>query len=105
MLRRSKVWHSNDQYRRIVWQCNAKFKDKTWCKTPHLTEEEIKAAFVKMVNKLIADRTSILADLNEVRSTFSGTEELEAERQRLTIQMNKDDEAVKAAVAAAFVAL
>ena len=42
--------------RRVVWQCNHKFKDKTRCKIPHLTEDEIKAAFVRMVNKLYADR-------------------------------------------------
>ena len=51
----SKVWHSNDKYRRVIWQCNHKFKDKTRCKTPHLTEDEIKAAFVRMVNKLYED--------------------------------------------------
>ncbi len=47
----SKVWHSNDKYRRVVWQCNSKFKDKTRCKTPHLTEDEVKAAFIRLVNK------------------------------------------------------
>jgi len=40
-----KVWHSNDKYRRIVWQCNDKFKKQ--CTSPHLTEDEIKAAFIK----------------------------------------------------------
>ncbi len=24
-----KVWHSNDKYRRVIWQCNAKFRDKS----------------------------------------------------------------------------
>lgn len=52
-----------------------------------------------MVNRLITDRTSILEDLREVRSTFSGTKELEAEQLRLAEQMNVDDEAVKAAIA------
>ena len=94
-----KLWHSNDQYRRIVWRCNAKFEDKTYCKTPHLTEDEIKAAFVRVVNRLIADRTSILEDISEVRATFSGTEELEKEKLRLSEQMNMDDEAVKAIIA------
>jgi len=41
----SKVWHSTDKYRRIIWQCNAKFKEKKHCRIPHLTEDEIKAAF------------------------------------------------------------
>ena len=56
----SKVWHSTDKYRRIIWQCNAKFKDKKHCRTPHLTEEEIKAAFVRVMGKLTTDRALIL---------------------------------------------
>ena len=59
----SKVWHSNDKYRRVIWQCNHKFKDKTRCRTPHLTEDEIKAAFVRMVNKLYADREFYMTEL------------------------------------------
>lgn len=27
----SKVWHSNSKYRRIIWQCNAKFKGGSKC--------------------------------------------------------------------------
>ena len=32
-----KVWHSNSKYRRVIWQCNAKFKDKTPC-NPHIID-------------------------------------------------------------------
>lgn len=52
-----------------------------------------------MVNRLIVDRTSILEDISEFRATFSGTEELEKEKLRLSEQMNMDDEAVKAVIA------
>ena len=51
------------------------------------------------MNRLIADRTSILEDMNEVRATFSGAEELEKEKLRLSEQMNRDDEIVKAVIA------
>ncbi|MBO5543383.1 MAG: zinc ribbon domain-containing protein, partial [Oscillospiraceae bacterium] len=54
---------TDDKYRRVIWQCNHKFKDKTRCKTPHLTEDEIKAAFVRMVNKLYADREFYITEL------------------------------------------
>ena len=40
----SKVWHSTDKYRRVIYQCNHKFKNEKKCSTPHLTEEEIKEA-------------------------------------------------------------
>ena len=39
----SKVWHSTDKYRRIIWQCNNKFKGEHHCTTPHLYEKDIKA--------------------------------------------------------------
>jgi hypothetical protein len=59
----SKVWHSTDRYSKVVWQCNAKFKDKTHCSTPHLTEEEIQDVFISVVNQLIADKEEILDGL------------------------------------------
>ena len=27
----SKVWHSNDKYRRVIWQCNHKFDGGEKC--------------------------------------------------------------------------
>lgn len=56
----AKVWHSNDKYRRIIYQCNNKFRNKTGCRTPHLTEEEIKAYFVRAMNQIIADKDEII---------------------------------------------
>jgi hypothetical protein len=73
----SKVWHSTDQYRRVIWRCNAKYGGKAnRCKTPHVTEEEVKAAFVRAVNKRIGDRSTLLADLREVQQTYGGTDGL-----------------------------
>ena len=95
----SKVWHSTDKYRRVVWQCNAKFRNKTRCKTPHLTEDEIKTAFVQLVNSLITDRHEVLEELRTVQATLSGTEELEAEQRRLAEQMNVDTDAVQEIIA------
>ena len=95
----SKVWHSTDKYRRVVWQCNSKFKDKTRCTTPHLTEDEIKETFIRVVNSLITDREEILMELRTIQATLSGTEELEAEQKRLAEQMNVDADAVQEIIA------
>ena len=95
----SKVWHSTDKYRRVIWQCNSKFKDQTRCQTPHLTEDEVKAAFLRAVNSVIADRKEILKELRAVRDTLSGTEELEEEQKRLAEQMNVDADAVQEIIA------
>ena len=95
----SKVWHSNDQYRKVVWQCNAKFKGKTRCTTPHLTENEIKAAFLRVANRLITDRSMILKELREEQNLLTGVGELEKKQKQLAAQMNIDSDAVEEAIA------
>ena len=95
----SKVWHSNDKYRRIIWQCNHKFKDKTRCKTPHLTEDEIKAAFIRMVNKLYADREFYITELAAIKDRLGDTSALEKERRILDEQLGIDAKAVNDLIA------
>ena len=95
----SKVWHSTDKYRRVIWQCNAKFKEKKHCGTPHLTEDEVKAAFVRAANKLVSDRNLVLKELREIQRTLTGTDELEAEQKQLAEQMNADADAVQELIA------
>ena len=79
----SKVWHSTDKYRRVVYQCNHKFDGAKKCSTPHLVEEEIKAAFVKAVGKLLKGRADILENIRLVREQICDTTELEAESKQL----------------------
>ena len=95
----SKVWHSTDKYRRVIWQCNSKFKDQTRCQTPHLTEDEIREAFNRVVNSLITDRKEVLTELWSVRDMLTGTEELEKEQRKLAEQMNVDADAVQNLIA------
>lgn len=94
----SKVWHSTDQYRRTIWRCNGKYRDKEHrCSTPHLTEDEIRAAFVRMVNSI--DREPLLADLREIQATYSGTGDLEPRLRELDARMNKEADAVQELIA------
>lgn len=95
----SKVWHSNDRYRRIIWQCNAKFRDSTRCKTPHLTEEQIQDAFVRVMNQITTDRDVILETLRQNRSMIGDTDGLEREKKVLAEQMNVDADAVQELIA------
>lgn len=96
----SKVWHSTDRYRRVIWRCNAKYKDKDHkCVTPHLTEEEIKAAFIRAVNKLAADREWLLTDLREIQATYSGTDEWVQRLRELDERLNAEADAVQELIA------
>ena len=42
----SKVWHSNDVYKRTIWQCNQKYKNEKRCTTPYLDEVTIRSRFL-----------------------------------------------------------
>ena len=75
----SKVWHSTDQYRRVIWQCNAKFKNTTKCGTPHLTENEIQAAFVDAFNISFTHRNEALADYKRILDEVTDVSELQAQ--------------------------
>ena len=82
----SKVWHSNDKYRRVIYRCNRKYGDKV-CQTPHITEDEIKALFVKAYNELLTEKKEILNNLRLIRETLFDTSDLTAERDRLQEEM------------------
>lgn len=75
----SKVWHSTDKYRKVIWQCNYKFdkKSKAQCKTPTLNEEEIKAMFVDAYNKMIVNKDEILKNLESVLNQIVSVESIE----------------------------
>ena len=79
----SKVWHSTSKYRRVIWQCNGKFKGEKKCSTPHLYEKDLQQAFVRFVNGLIADREEILAGLKEALDAITDNTAQEQERDAL----------------------
>ncbi len=78
----AKVWHSNDKYRRVIYRCNHKYGGQK-CKTPHVTEEEVKAAFVTAFNKLVTEREEIVANATLVQQTLCDTAKLEREKAAL----------------------
>ncbi|NQT58754.1 MAG: recombinase family protein, partial [Bacteroidetes bacterium] len=80
----SKVWHSNDRYRKVIWQCNDKYadKDKT-CSTPNFSEKEFKELFVRALNKLIMDKKGIIRGFDEIKDEVFDTSKQIAELVRL----------------------
>jgi len=58
----SKVWHSNSKYRRTVWQCNGKYGQGVHCTTPHLSEDDIRQAFVNAFNQIFEEKERLLED-------------------------------------------
>ncbi len=72
-----KVWHSNDKYRTVIWRCQHKYDNGEPCKTPHVTEDQIKAAFVEEMNRVIENKEQVLADIRMLIATLTETRELE----------------------------
>jgi len=95
----SKVWHSQDKYRRVIFQCNRKFKNDKKCRTPHLTEDEIKDAFVKAVNAVIPEKDELIANTKVMMRTLCDTTELEVEQSRFQTETRTVAEMVKRIVA------
>lgn len=83
----SKVWHSNDKYRRVIWQCNHKYADGCKCSTPHLDEKTIKALFLKAFNQLCSEKDTVIAAFDEIKGTLFDTSRLEAEQSELQNEM------------------
>jgi len=85
----AKVWHSTSKYRRVIWQCNRKFKGDKKCTTPHLTEDEIKERFLKTYNALMLDRDQLLENgyiMQEALTDCTAIDgEMDALRQELEV--------------------
>ena len=76
----SKVWSSNDpRLRRMVWQCNGKYKGERICRAPHLTEERVQAAFLAAFNQRLDNRDTIFAAYDEALKELADTTALDAE--------------------------
>ena len=82
------MWHSNDKYRRIIWQCNHKFDGGEKCSTPHLDEETIKGLFIKAVNILTTEKDEIAANFQAIKGQLFSTGELETEQSQLQEELN-----------------
>lgn len=75
----SKVWHSTDKYRRVIWQCNGKFKGKNKCLTPHIDEETIKRLFCEAVSIITKDRDRLLLTCYDIIDRFGNLQSIESQ--------------------------
>ena len=95
----SKVWNSTSKYRRVIWQCNNKFKGEHKCETPHLDEETIKTRFVGAFNAILADKDSALENCRLMQSTLTDCSGLDAEIESLLEEIDVVTELTKRCIA------
>ena len=83
----SKVWHSTDKYRRVIWQCNHKF-DGEKCTTPTLTEDEMKRLFLQAANIAITEREELISVFESYMAPKLATDALERELAEVETELN-----------------
>lgn len=83
----SKVWHSTSKYRRVIWQCNAKFKNDEKCNTAHLYEDTLKQAFLDAFNRLLENKEEILQGYDAIIQALTDTSKLDKESVKLQSEM------------------
>lgn len=85
----SKVWHSNDKYKQVIWQCNRNCKKSSPCKNGvHLPDEELKAAVLSAANKLIENKDEILNSFQENVGGVYNTHALVCEKTKPESEMD-----------------
>ena len=75
-----KTWHSTDRYKKQIYQCNVKFKNK--CDNRNIEEEDIKALFIKALNEVIENKEEIVENIERVVKLID-TSKLETEMTKL----------------------
>lgn len=83
----SKVWHSTDKYRKVILQCNSKYKNKKKCETPHISENEMKELFIKAYNILLTDRDFLLDDCHIAIEAIADYASVEKEMENLITEL------------------
>ncbi|MEF9989694.1 MAG: zinc ribbon domain-containing protein, partial [Christensenellaceae bacterium] len=83
----SKVWGSNTKYKYTIWRCNDKYKGDSKCKTPHFTEDELKARFVAAFNQLIDVRDELIADIGIAKIALCDNSKMALEIVQLESEM------------------
>ena len=73
----SKVWNSTSKYRRVIWQCNGKFKGERKCETPHLTEERLKELYLAALGEYLSDRDAAIDQLRYAQRMLTDTDFIE----------------------------
>lgn len=76
----SKVYHSTDKYRRLVWRCNHKYDNGSRCSTPTLQEKDLQRFFITALNQLGNERKEIKAAFDECKEEAFDTTALEQEK-------------------------
>ena len=69
--------HTCTTYKYVAWACNTHLKDKTACSMKYIRDDDIKATFVTMLNKLIYGHRLVLVPYLKALENSSGDEAIQ----------------------------
>lgn len=84
-----KVHHSNDKYRKVVWRCNGKYEGNQTCGTPLISEDEIKDAFLSVLNRMLMNREESLVAVADAMKQVGDVERLEEKKRELSKEIKE----------------
>ncbi len=65
------TWHAGSKYEKDYWQCLNKYQGKRLgCKTPHVSDEQLKAIVVNVINRVLENKNEITSHFREVGDTL-----------------------------------
>lgn len=82
----SKVWHSADEYRHVVWRCNNKYGSDKKCSTPHVAQDELEKAFGSVMQEMIIQKETVFAACRTAIAETLTTAELDRAAAKLQDQ-------------------
>lgn len=95
----SKTWHAGSKYEKRIWRCNHKYAGTTPCSTPHVSDEQIVAAFLDVVHIVLASRNQVDEVIDKAVAAELDTTDLHIEADQLFAQVGAAAEAIDALIA------
>lgn len=85
-----KIYHSNNpKLRKNVYRCNKKYDGDHKCKTPTISEAEVKEIFIEAFNRLAINKNEVVDNLNIMLETIDNREELDVKILEVKTRMSK----------------
>lgn len=94
----SKLWHSTDKYRRVIWQCNEKFKGEHKCETPHIYEKQLKTLFITAMSEYLSDHEGAIADLQYAQRSLTDTDFIDEDIRALEHELEITSEMIRVCI-------
>ncbi|MDK8683471.1 zinc ribbon domain-containing protein [Corynebacterium pseudodiphtheriticum] len=94
----SKTWHADTKYEKRIWRCNHKYAGGTPCATPHVSDEQITAAFLDAVHHLLASRDQVDELVDKAVRAELDTTDLHIEADQLFARVGAAAETIDALI-------